>query len=103
MKLTEKLNSLFEAKIPQDLEGRIKHVKKKGNILTFKKEDVEFSGEKRKQIVIDKVKKSSNGISLEGAKLEFMGGASAKTKVFKSEEELVDAVDWKWMNKNTMN
>ena len=101
MKLTEKINNILEFKVPTDLAGKLKHVKKKGNILTFKKEDVEFNGSPRKQIIVDKFKKSAKGVYIEGQKLPMIGGAM-KTKVFKSEEELVDAVDWKWISKNAM-
>ena len=94
--------SLLEFKVPKDYEGKLKHVKKKGNVITFKNKDVEFRGEQRRQIIVNKVKKSKNGVSLEGEKMEFLGGDFAKTKTFKSEEELVDAVDWDWISKNAM-
>jgi hypothetical protein len=102
MKLAEKLKKILEVKIPNDMQGKIKYVKKKGNILTFKNDDVEFDGKKRKQIIVDKFNKSASGFYIESEKLKLLGNKQAKTKTYNSEEDLVNAVDWHWMSKNVM-
>jgi hypothetical protein len=101
MKLTEKLNKVLEAKVPEDEKGKISYVKKRGNIITFKDDVIDFDGKKRKQIVVDKLHKDNQGLYLESKKLKLLGDKSSKSKVFKSEKELIDAVDWNWMSKNT--
>lgn len=101
MKLASRVIHMHEVKIPSDDKGRLKFLGKKGNVITFKKP---FKMQDSK-LSPDMMKKNKSGMVSQVVASELKGnqiiGTLYSTPKFKSEKELLDAVNWQWMGKNS--
>jgi len=95
----KQLLKIMESKLEEIMKGELKFNTieqqrafiKPGNIITFKKPLPDFP---RGQIAIDRVRKDKSG----AIKLINMFGT--ETPWFKTEDELLTAIDWDWMANN---
>jgi hypothetical protein len=72
-------------------EKRIKTLKKVGNIITFKTPII-WKGDPFSQILISEFIESKNKVKIIGF--------GRDTKWYENIDELIDSVDWEWMEKN---
>lgn len=74
------------------IEKRLKFLKKKGNIITFTKPFYPWgtAGESRTQIIVEGLKKLRTG------EIKIIGEFYDSDR-YKSEEDLIEAIDWKRM------
>lgn len=91
-KVTKMKPIIVAGNILRSEKALIKYAKTEGKILTFKKEIIQHYTGKGKQIIVEEVETDEEGIQL-------LGALGSKSPVFKSDRELIKAIDWKWMAK----
>ena len=89
--MENKLDGILNESMKFDTDEQKRDFIKSGNIITFKKALPNFPN---KQIAISKIKREKSGA------IKLINPFGTESPWFKSEQELIDGIDWEWMANN---